>query len=698
MRHQSKDIAENIRTRVRNEKKKQCGLFEQESEKKLKEWQARKLLELHNQYQQSLKDIGLGHKEAEVYDVIEEDLKTKRNYQARVAAERGRLARERQQKSLTGDVRSAEETRRGVYGQEQWCKCSPKKHFYTMVDKSGEGTPIQVTPKTTTSASEDTSSGGPALKKIVSDENLTDVTEESSSTSSGTLVSGGSSPRAPPSGVKKASFVQHISPRTSAGDAVERLIAKKKPARDSSDLKMRFKSRVEEEASVNVFGRSFFDPSTSKRIGSSKVLEDEARGQGQKGKGSRSKSPRYEPSEGFSVDDREASGGKNLGRISEYDEDSQFDDGPAKSLKKVGTKQFEESKSRSQRVKSKDKSLGRVKSSRNEDEDVEIPSKSKSVAKSRTKQSSLSMDDVETSKSLEKSMKSKAKSLGRVKSTRNEDTEDEEPEIPSKSKSVAKSRTKQSALAMDESKAKSMGKVVEDSEDEEPGTSKAPSKSKSQQKSRTGQKVPPKQIGDDGSVSKSKAKSLGKIATQDTDEDEEDSEMLEAPPKSKSTTQKEKSRQKATKQSELALEESKSKAKSLGKVRQQQQIEEDDDDYESRPSKTAAEKHKSKEKSLRQIAETDQEDETDTETPTKSRAQKLTEKGKSAGRVAERQYDSERTKSKGVADDEERGRRVSGGRGDNEAQLIRQPSKRHSRSLSGNFFVFTILGLLKSIY
>lgn len=92
VRQQSKDIAENVRNKVRKEKKKQLSAIEKEGEEKLKEWQARKLLELQNQYQECLKDIGLGHKQAELMESEEKDEADRRKTQDAAAKDRGRKA------------------------------------------------------------------------------------------------------------------------------------------------------------------------------------------------------------------------------------------------------------------------------------------------------------------------------------------------------------------------------------------------------------------------------------------------------------------------------------------------------------------------------------------------------------------------------------------------------------------------------
>nr|CAI5824972.1 unnamed protein product [Callosobruchus analis] len=90
VRQQSKDIAEDVRNKVRLEKERQMKQIEEEGKQKLKNWQNRKLLELQTQFQEALKELGSGYKEGEVQDEIEEQIeqqeKNKRNAEARAEA------------------------------------------------------------------------------------------------------------------------------------------------------------------------------------------------------------------------------------------------------------------------------------------------------------------------------------------------------------------------------------------------------------------------------------------------------------------------------------------------------------------------------------------------------------------------------------------------------------------------------------
>ncbi|XP_060518249.1 uncharacterized protein LOC132697020 [Cylas formicarius] len=92
VRQQSKDLAENVRNKVRREKNKQMVRIQQEGKEKLKNWQNRKLLELQNQYQEALDEIGLAHTEAHNVENEEEILNQKKEEAAQLIKERGRVA------------------------------------------------------------------------------------------------------------------------------------------------------------------------------------------------------------------------------------------------------------------------------------------------------------------------------------------------------------------------------------------------------------------------------------------------------------------------------------------------------------------------------------------------------------------------------------------------------------------------------
>lgn len=97
VRQQSKDIAESVRNKVRKEKSKQLSQIEKDGEDRLKNWQARKLLELQNQYMEALDEIGLGHKDAARVELEEEAYFDDEDVRERVAEERGRQAAQKLQ-------------------------------------------------------------------------------------------------------------------------------------------------------------------------------------------------------------------------------------------------------------------------------------------------------------------------------------------------------------------------------------------------------------------------------------------------------------------------------------------------------------------------------------------------------------------------------------------------------------------------
>ncbi|VEN44626.1 unnamed protein product [Callosobruchus maculatus] len=101
VRQQSKDIAEDVRNKVRMEKERQMKQIEEEGKQKLKNWQNRKLLELQTQFQEALKELGSGCKEAEIQDEIEEqieqDEQNKKNAKVRAEAAFTKLQSEKEQ-------------------------------------------------------------------------------------------------------------------------------------------------------------------------------------------------------------------------------------------------------------------------------------------------------------------------------------------------------------------------------------------------------------------------------------------------------------------------------------------------------------------------------------------------------------------------------------------------------------------------
>lgn len=92
VRQQSKEIAQDVRDKVRKEKSKQLTNVEKEGAARLKEWQNQKLLQLQNQYEESLKDIGLGHSLATVAEDAEEEAIINSKINKQIAKERGQRA------------------------------------------------------------------------------------------------------------------------------------------------------------------------------------------------------------------------------------------------------------------------------------------------------------------------------------------------------------------------------------------------------------------------------------------------------------------------------------------------------------------------------------------------------------------------------------------------------------------------------
>lgn len=67
-------------------------MFFLKGKEKLKNWQNRKLLEIHNQYLDALDEIGMGHKEAENLADESDLLEQEREYNEQLAKDRGRIA------------------------------------------------------------------------------------------------------------------------------------------------------------------------------------------------------------------------------------------------------------------------------------------------------------------------------------------------------------------------------------------------------------------------------------------------------------------------------------------------------------------------------------------------------------------------------------------------------------------------------
>ncbi|KAK4880312.1 hypothetical protein RN001_008458 [Aquatica leii] len=100
VRQQSKDIAANVRNKVRKEKDKQLSDIEKLGAKELQKWQAHRLLDLQQQYRDCLKDIGLGHAQAVIEEETEEALAQQQDTYEQVRQERGKEALQRVKKDL----------------------------------------------------------------------------------------------------------------------------------------------------------------------------------------------------------------------------------------------------------------------------------------------------------------------------------------------------------------------------------------------------------------------------------------------------------------------------------------------------------------------------------------------------------------------------------------------------------------------
>ncbi|KAJ3653249.1 hypothetical protein Zmor_012510 [Zophobas morio] len=180
VREQSKHIAENLRNKVKKQKANCITQIEKEGEVQLKNWQARKLLELQNQYQEALDEIGLGHKDAvrvqeeeEVLDEQKESNEILARVRGRAAAERLQIERNeeslrrampRQRRIFTSDMenRRANAVRSGKKGKSPF-----KKKKGQVFDSDGENKIPQLEGLGEESSS--SSSGGEEVKRKRSD-------------------------------------------------------------------------------------------------------------------------------------------------------------------------------------------------------------------------------------------------------------------------------------------------------------------------------------------------------------------------------------------------------------------------------------------------------------------------------------------------------------------------------------------------
>ncbi|GLV41425.1 hypothetical protein CBL_06655 [Carabus blaptoides fortunei] len=96
VRQQSKEIAANVRNRVRKEKEKQLSKVEKEGEEQLKRWKSRKLLALQQQYRDCMEEIGSAHTRAALQRDPHEILNELEEKNQKEAEARGKLASDKQ--------------------------------------------------------------------------------------------------------------------------------------------------------------------------------------------------------------------------------------------------------------------------------------------------------------------------------------------------------------------------------------------------------------------------------------------------------------------------------------------------------------------------------------------------------------------------------------------------------------------------
>ncbi|KAH1001649.1 hypothetical protein HUJ04_005637 [Dendroctonus ponderosae] len=159
VRQQSKDLAAKVRNKVRTEQKKHQQDIERDGREKLKDWQNRQLLELHNQYLDALDEIGVGHKEAEELADESALLESEKLRNEEIAKTRGKLAQTKHQIQKNEDnykkavpiqqkklVRDIENTRAALVSALPKKAPKPKtKQAQTKVTKNATTTDINIT-------------------------------------------------------------------------------------------------------------------------------------------------------------------------------------------------------------------------------------------------------------------------------------------------------------------------------------------------------------------------------------------------------------------------------------------------------------------------------------------------------------------------------------------------------------------------
>lgn len=155
-------------------------IFPVKGKEKLKNWQNRKLLEIHNQYLDALDEIGMGHKEAENLADESDVLDQERLANERLAKDRGRIAEtklqvEKNEKSFKKAlpiqhkklVRDIENTRAAMVSSMKR-KSPTKKKAYTKTKKNKTSTDINISIPNDSDFSEASTSSSDSSKQLPS--------------------------------------------------------------------------------------------------------------------------------------------------------------------------------------------------------------------------------------------------------------------------------------------------------------------------------------------------------------------------------------------------------------------------------------------------------------------------------------------------------------------------------------------------
>ncbi|PSN48131.1 hypothetical protein C0J52_05794 [Blattella germanica] len=118
VRQQSKDIANDIRQRVRGETVKQFNGFEKKQKTEQDKQRAQKIHDLQQQYQDCLEEIGMGHLQAALEPNPEAILEAEREWNRALAEERGKEAAAK----LRQDLADAEERKSAARNQQKFAR------------------------------------------------------------------------------------------------------------------------------------------------------------------------------------------------------------------------------------------------------------------------------------------------------------------------------------------------------------------------------------------------------------------------------------------------------------------------------------------------------------------------------------------------------------------------------------------------